>query len=62
MMQMINTLDADTKVVKVYIGLGSKHEWNHEIVTAMINRYTNVYSISLDDRNHLVDSKVHDMI
>ena len=46
---MINTLNANSNVGEVYIGLSSDKEWNDEVITIMMNRYSNIYDISIYD-------------
>ena len=52
---MINTLNANTNVGKVWIGLDSSNKWNSKIVKLIINRFTNVYNINVSDLNNSVD-------
>jgi len=54
-LRIIDTLNANKNVVGVWVRLHSYNEWNIEIVTLIINRYTNVYSIYIWDWNDLVD-------
>ena len=59
---MINTLNANKNVGIVDIELSSSMKWNNEILRMMINRFTNVYSISVYDYNDNIDDRVHNMI
>jgi len=52
---MINTLNANRNVGRIWIGFDSYHQWNSQIVRLMINRYTNVYFVEVDDVNGSVD-------
>ena len=61
-LRIIDTLNANKNVVGVWVRLHSYNEWNIEIVTLIINRYTNVYSIYIWDWNDLVDHQIHDQI
>jgi len=50
---MIDTLDANSKVGRVEIGLYNKHiKWDDEIIVMMIDRYINVYWIGVIDYNN----------
>ena len=63
MIEMINTLNVDNKVGKVMIKVDScVNEWNSEIVRLILDRYTNVYDIVVDDFNQSVDDWMHDWI
>jgi len=55
MLRMIDTVNTNSKVRIVYIELNSSNRWNSEIVGLMIDRYTNVYAIYVDDLNDSVD-------
>ena len=46
---MISTLNADRNVGKLAITLDSKHKWNRDIITSIVNNYTNVYAIGVWD-------------
>ena len=59
---MINTLNANKNVGKVWIGLNSNNKWNNEILRMMIDRFTNVYDIIAWDYNNNIDYTVHNMI
>ena len=59
---MINRVDADSNVEEILIRIDDFHRWDDEILTTMINRYSNVYDISVIDSNDLVDYKIHRMI
>jgi len=48
-LRMIDTFNANTNVGIVEIEVSSDHEWNSEIVRLIINRYTNVYCIYIED-------------
>jgi len=63
MIEMINTLNVDNKVGKVMIKVDScVNEWNSETVRLILDRYTNVYDIVVDDFNQSVDDWMHDWI
>ena len=59
---MINTLNANKNVGRVDIRLDSSIEWNNEILRMMIDKFTNVYSIIVDDWNKNIDDGVHNII
>ena len=59
---MINTLNANKNVGRVVIDLSSSRKWNNEILRMMIDRFTNVYHISVIDANNNIDYTVHNMI
>ena len=48
-LRMINTLNANTNVVVLWIKLHSDYILNSEILTLIIDRYTNVFSIVVAD-------------
>jgi len=52
-LKLINTLNANSNVVKVIIKLYRNGGicWNDEILTFMMNKYSNVYDIELFDCN-----------
>jgi len=50
--EMIDTLNANSNVGRVWIKLDSSNKWNSEIVRLIINRYTNVYCIIISDYNN----------
>ena len=50
-LRMIEALNANSKVGKVFIRLSSNNRWNDEIVKLIIDRYTSVYLIFVDDFN-----------
>ena len=51
-LRMIDTVDANSNVGTVYIIVNSDSRWNSEIVTSIINRYTNVYEIVVDNHDN----------
>ena len=51
-LRMIDTLNVNTNVGIVLITLDSSNKWNNEILTLIINRYTNVYYIYVVDYNN----------
>ena len=51
MMEMINTLNANSKVGGLEIRLDSDNRWNDRIVRMMMDRYTNIYWIIVYDDN-----------
>ena len=51
-LRMIDTLDANRNVGIVGITLHSNNKLNDEILTTMMNKYTNVYVIYVDDENN----------
>ena len=59
---MIDRVDANSKVGRVKIRLNSLNKWNDQLVTAMINRYKNVYCIGIYDNDNLIDEKMHRLI
>jgi len=59
---LINTLDANSNVGLVWIGLSNDYKWSDEILAIMISKYTNVYSIVIYDYNDLVDDRMHRFI
>ena len=62
-LQIIDTINANTNVGRLRIRLDSScHKWNDELVTLIINRYTNLYTIELDDWNDYVDHMMHGWI
>ena len=58
---MIGRLGSDTKVARIKIGVKNYYEWNDQIMTNMITRYTNVYDIEVYDDNDSVDT-IHESI
>ena len=60
--EMFNTLNANTKVEGVVIGLSSYNELNDEIIALMMTKYTNLYSIHIHDYNDSIDSKMHELM
>ena len=62
MLRMIDTVNTNSKVRIVYIELNSSNRWNSEIVGLMIDRYTNVYAIYVDDLNDSVDDQMYGLI
>jgi len=52
---MIDTLNANKNVGIVEITLSSSMKWNSEIVTFIINKYTNVYTIYVSDNDNSID-------
>ena len=48
---MINIVNSDNKVTEVVFKLGNNNSWNNEIITNMVNRYNNIYSIVIIDSN-----------
>ena len=61
-MEKINKLDIDSKVAKIkIIARNGYNQWNDEILTNMITRYTNVYDIEVYDDNDSVDT-IHESI
>ena len=55
-------MDADDKVGGVMIILDSFSKWNYEILTTMVSKYINLYSISVFDCNDQVNNVVHGLI
>jgi len=47
---MIDTVNANSNVTKVYIEIRSKDKWNYELLT-MMNRLSNVNYIYIADWN-----------
>ena len=59
---MIETLNANSNVGVVKIILYSDSKWNSEILTMILDRYTNVYFIYFIDYNNYIDHQVHSWI
>jgi len=53
--EMIDTLDANSNIVAVWIRLDSDNKWDSEIVVLIINKYSNMYDIEIWDFNSQVD-------
>ena len=51
-LRMIDTLDANRNVERIGITLHSNNKLNDEILTTMMNKYTKVYCIYVDDCNN----------
>jgi len=51
-LSIIDRLNANSNVVDLEIAFHNDDSWNDEIVTMMMDRYTNVHNIKLDDYNH----------
>ena len=50
-LRMIDTLNANSNVGEIIIGLHSSIEWNDEVVSMMMNRFSNMYCINVWDYN-----------
>jgi len=57
---MINEMNANQKVGTIFIRLYNNNPINTDIIIMMINRYKNLYDISIKDSNYSVDNMVHD--
>jgi len=48
--KMINTVNANSNVGRILVRLDSSNgKWNYQIMTSIINMYTNVYDIYVND-------------
>ena len=61
-LRMINTVDANSKVGEIVIGLTSSNKWNSKIVKLITSMYINVYTVLVWDGNDSVDHMMHDWI
>ena len=61
-LRMIEIANANSNVAEVQIRIDSRHQYNDEIVIAIMNRYSSVYKIRIVDWNNLVNRKIHDWI
>ena len=61
-MKMINELNVNQKVGRIWIELTNNNPINEEIVRNMTNTYNNVYQIGVYDQNDSVDNSIHDQI
>jgi len=72
-MEMIHQMNADKKVGRMWIRLNRKVGWiknifvknnpvDEKVLKTMINRYTNLYNVVIDDWNDQVDSKLHNLV
>ena len=61
-LRLIDTLGANTNVGYVYIGLDSSNEWDDEILSTMISRYTNVHTICVYENDDHIDHRRHRII
>ena len=61
-LRMINTVNTDTNIGRVDIGLTRYNQWNSEIVTLITNRYNNVYHVEVSDWNNSVDHQMNGLI
>jgi len=50
-LRMIDTLNANSNVGEITIRLDSIIEWNDEIISMMMNRFSNMYCINVWDWN-----------
>jgi len=48
-LKIIERVNGDSNVETVYIVLNSDNDWNDEIIRIMMSRYSNLYSIYMDD-------------
>ena len=51
-LEMIDTLNANSNVGSVKVGIDNSIEWNDQVVTIMMNRFSNIYDISILDYNN----------
>ena len=51
-LEMIDILDANRNLGRVWITLHSDNKFNDKILTTMMNKYTNVYDIYVFDLNN----------
>jgi len=61
-LDMINTLDANSNVGEVSIKFDRTNYYNDEILKTMMNKYNNLYSIELQDDNDEIDHRKHNII
>ena len=59
-MKMVNELNVNQKVGRIWIKLDNDNQINDEIIRMIINSCNNVYYISIRDDNDSVDNMVHD--
>jgi len=55
----INSLNGNSKVGTICIGVDGIDKWNDELRNKIINNYHNVYDVRVADRNGIVDAKMH---
>ena len=48
---MINELNVNQKVIRIWIRLSNKNPINEQIIRIMNNNYNNIYDIIVDDHN-----------
>jgi len=61
-LEMIEIVDSGINVGEIHIRLIKDHEWTDQIVKDMIDKYTNVYSIIVEDNNVSIDNEIHSSI
>jgi len=61
-LRMIDTVNANDNVGEVVITVSSDNELNDEVLKMMMNKYSNVYSIYVHDKNNHVDNGMHKII
>ena len=61
-MNMINELNVNQKVGRIWITLNNDNPINEEIIRMIINSCNNVYQIYICDENNSVDNINHDQI
>ena len=61
-LKIIERVNGDSNVETVYIVLNSDNDWNDEIIRIMMSRYSNLYSIYMDDYSNWVDHELHGLI
>lgn len=59
---MIDQLNVADKVTKVTIVLSDSNKWTDELITTMVTKYQNIYSVRVFDNNDLVDNNMHGWI
>lgn len=59
---MISEFNADNKVGVIFIELKNDKDWNEQLIMTMIKRYSNIYSIGIDDYSKTVNERTHSMI
>jgi len=56
---MIDRLDANNKVGRIWVGFGGRDEWSFELLEIVIDKYCNAYDFRIWDHGGLVDDMIH---
>lgn len=60
--EMIDRLDINQKVGRIFIKISPNNPINAEIMRTILNNYNNIYRIDIQDGNGSVDNVVHGLI